>query len=68
MAGDRPVDVGRSLDCQISDAVLSLRETGPNGHLLPEKPLVALNLEHVRDDRALTEGDELALLPPLAGG
>ncbi len=53
---------------RISDAVQSLRGSEPNGHLLPKKPLVALNLEHVREDRVLTDGDELALLPPLAGG
>ena len=52
----------------ISDVVASVRGAEPNGHLLPERPLVALNLQHVRDDRRLRDGDELALLPPLAGG
>jgi molybdopterin converting factor small subunit len=30
--------------------------------------MVAVNREHARSDRVLTEGDEVAFLPPLAGG
>ena len=40
----------------------------PGGERLPPKPLCALNLTHVRSDTALSGGDELAVLPPLAGG
>jgi len=35
---------------------------------LPAQPLAALNLRHVRLDAPVSDGDELALLPPLAGG
>lgn len=52
----------------VGDAVKLLRESVPNGHLLPERPLVAVNLEHVLVETPLRDGDELALLPPLAGG
>jgi len=52
----------------VSDAIRSVRSRDPGGHLLPERPLVALNLEHVRENRPLNDGDEIALLPPLAGG
>ena len=52
----------------VGDAVKLLRKSVPNGHLLPEQPLVAVNLEHVLVETPLREGDELALLPPLAGG
>ncbi len=52
----------------VADAVSLLRAKVPNGELLPERPLVALNQEHVLPEAGLTEGDELALLPPLAGG
>ncbi len=52
----------------VSDAVVQLRSQLPNGHLLPQKPLVAVNREHALGDQSLTDGDELALLPPLAGG
>lgn len=51
-----------------ADAIAAVRRTSTNGHLLPERPLVAVNLAHVLPDQRLTDGDELALLPPLAGG
>ena len=35
---------------------------------LPSKPLCALNFAQVRGDHGLSDGDELALLPPMAGG
>jgi molybdopterin converting factor small subunit len=40
----------------------------PRGERLPAKPLCALNLTHVRPEAFLSSGDELAILPPLAGG
>ncbi len=40
----------------------------PGGERLPPRPLCALNLTHVRSDASLSGGDELAILPPLAGG
>lgn len=40
----------------------------PGGERLPPKPLCALNLTHVAAETLLSGGDELAVLPPLAGG
>jgi molybdopterin converting factor small subunit len=40
----------------------------PGGDRLPRKPLCALNLKQASMELPLTEGDELAILPPLAGG
>lgn len=40
----------------------------PGGERLPPKPLCALNLSQVTTDAPLSGGDELAILPPLAGG
>ena len=57
---DEPATVG--------DAVRLLRSSVPNGNLLPERPLVAINQEHVLAETSLQNGDELALFPPLAGG
>lgn len=52
----------------VADAVARLRADLPNGHLLPDHPLAALNHRHALPSDTLREGDELALLPPLAGG
>jgi sulfur-carrier protein len=51
----------------VGDALDRLRSL-PGGERLPRKPLCALNLTHVRPDAPLSAGDELAILPPLAGG
>ncbi len=51
----------------VSDVLARLRAL-PGGERLPPKPLCALNLTHVRSDAPLSRGDELAILPPLAGG
>jgi molybdopterin converting factor small subunit len=40
----------------------------PGGEELPVRPLCALNLAHVPLDHPVVAGDEIALLPPLAGG
>ena len=40
----------------------------PGGDRLPRRPLLALNLAHVGPDARVAAGDELAILPPLAGG
>ncbi len=52
----------------VADAIALLRARAPNGDRLPQHPLVAVRLEQVRGDTPLTQGDTLALLPPLAGG
>ena len=51
----------------VADALQVLREQ-PAGKLLPRQLLCAVNLRQVDSDHPLAPGDELALLPPLAGG
>ena len=38
------------------------------GGRLPPKPLVAVNQEYAPYDHVLAAGDEVALIPPVAGG
>jgi len=50
----------------VSDAVAAVREKSPSA--IPARPLVALNERYTSYDAVLTQGDELALIPPVAGG
>ena len=49
-------------------AVLERLRALPGGDQLPPRPLCARNLAHVGLDEPLAGGDEIAILPPLAGG
>jgi molybdopterin converting factor small subunit len=51
----------------VADAVAALRSR-PGGDRLPPKPLCARNLTHAALTDRLADGDELAILPPMAGG
>jgi molybdopterin converting factor subunit 1 len=49
----------------VADVVGALRsETGD----LPERPSVAVNQAYVALDHPVSDGDEVALIPPVAGG
>jgi molybdopterin converting factor small subunit len=51
----------------VGDALERLRAL-PGGEGLPPRPLCALNQSQTRAEVLLAPGDELAILPPLAGG
>ena len=61
------VELTFSHQATVGDALERVRAL-PGGERLPPKPLCAVNLSHVRADTPLSGGDELAILPPLAGG
>lgn len=50
---------------RVSDLLRRLREEGLD---LPESASVAVNRRYAAGDRELEEGDEVALIPPVAGG
>jgi molybdopterin converting factor small subunit len=50
----------------VGDTVAQLHAAA--SHRLPPTPLVAVNAEYARYDRVLVPGDEVALIPPVAGG
>lgn len=57
-----------TLPATVAEVVRRARDEIPGAAGLPERPLVAVNLRHVQLDARVTDGDEVALLPPLAGG
>jgi molybdopterin converting factor subunit 1 len=39
-----------------------------NGKRVPDKPLVAVNQRYAREDQSVSAADEVAIIPPVAGG
>ena len=65
--GARALDVPVALPCLVRDVVDALR-TLPGGSTLPTSPLVAVNQSLVSPGSPIVAGDEVALIPPVAGG
>ena len=40
----------------------------PGADRLPPRPLVAVNQGYAKESQVLTQGDEVAVIPPVAGG
>ena len=57
------VDAGAT----VADLVDQLSTLAPDDRL-PPRPLVAVNAEYAGYDVRLNSGDEVALIPPVAGG
>ena len=54
-------------DCTVADLVETIR-TLPGADVLPENPRVAVNRKFAGYDQPIGERDEVALIPPVAGG
>lgn len=67
-AGASELDLDLPGGSRAADAVAALRALGASYGRIPERPVVALNQVYSSLDDMLTDGDELALLPPVAGG
>jgi molybdopterin converting factor subunit 1 len=39
-----------------------------SGKRVPDKPMVAVNQRYARDDHPVSASDEVAIIPPVAGG
>ena len=65
--GDTSVEIDVPDNSTAGDCIDALRAT-PGGALLPARPLLAVNRTVVAPAFGVRTGDELALLPPLAGG
>ena len=67
LLGAADVFVNLADGATVAELVSALRDL-PGGDSLPAVPFVAVNQEQSTVTRRLMAGDELALLPPLAGG
>ena len=64
-ASSLAVDVG---DGATVGDVLSRVRALPGAARLPKEPLLAVNERYAKRDRVLAAGDEVAIIPPVAGG
>lgn len=65
--GTRRLEAPVASPCTVRELVAAMRGL-PGGHVLPGEPLVAVNHEWVRGDGLISQGDEVAVIPPVAGG
>ena len=65
--GASSLDMELPGDATVGD-VLSAIRARPGADRLPPAPLVAVNQRYAAADRIVREGDEVALIPPVAGG
>jgi molybdopterin converting factor small subunit len=65
--GTRTLNVTLPEGARVRDALEYVRAL-PGAEQLPPAPLTAVNAEYAPLDHALAPGDEVALIPPVAGG
>jgi molybdopterin synthase sulfur carrier subunit len=52
---------------RVSD-VLARVKAMASGKRIPDRPMVAVNQRYARDDQTVSGADEIAIIPPVAGG
>ncbi len=57
-----------SLDYDDNLDVLSVWQRASGGEAMPENTLCAINMEYVKTDAPVGDGDEVAFFPPVTGG
>ena len=67
LLGGEHVEVSLPANSTVADLISALRAL-PGGASLPAQPFVAVNMAHVAPNVRVRPTDEVALLPPLAGG
>ncbi|HTK48112.1 MAG TPA: MoaD/ThiS family protein [Gemmatimonadaceae bacterium] len=65
--GAASLDVELDDDSTVEDVLAQIRAR-PGADRLPPAPLVAVNQRYAGAGSAVREGDEVALIPPVAGG
>ena len=65
--GMRSLSLDVTANTTVLDVVSHVRAL-PGAERLPARPLVAVNEAYAKADRVLRAGDEIAIIPPVAGG
>ena len=68
LAGTDELAVELPAGGRVADLVRQLRGGGTALASLPESPVVAVNMDYAYASAELREGDEVAFIPPVAGG
>jgi molybdopterin converting factor subunit 1 len=68
LLGVSQMDVDVADGATVSELVSELRGRGGRFESLPAQPAVAVNRSYSPHDLALAPGDEVAFIPPVAGG
>jgi molybdopterin converting factor small subunit len=67
LVGSHSIELPVSPGDRVSDLLTKLRSL-PSASLLPHAPLVAVNRTFASEHTPVAVGDEIALIPPVAGG
>ena len=65
--GMRSMAIDFAPGATVRDVISHVRAL-PGAERLPVQPLVAVNETYAKADRLLNAGDEVAIIPPVAGG
>ncbi|MEO8623435.1 MAG: MoaD/ThiS family protein [bacterium] len=65
--GAPSLSVDLPVDATVADVLAEISRL-PGSELLPASPLVAVNQRYAATSARVAAGDELALIPPVAGG
>lgn len=65
--GSDRIAVDLPIGASVRDLIEHVRRL-PGAERLPPAPLVAVNQEYASAQQRLTPGDEVAIIPPVAGG
>lgn len=65
--GQPMVDLEFPAGARVGDVLARVKQLAA-GKRVPERPLVAVNQRYAAEDQAVAAGDEVAIIPPVAGG
>jgi molybdopterin converting factor subunit 1 len=68
MAGQDELSVELPDGASIAELVAGLRARGGGLSRMPESPVTAVNMDYAPLATVLRDGDEVAFIPPVAGG